>query len=138
MILTNDELELLTVLENALNENLMLISDFFGCLFTDSAVSKSFLQRSTLKNTAPNSFIREDIELLADRINRLWKQPIRNSANLLQQNAKNIFEKRQNNSDEWNTMANIIRIDLIISGKVTKQRPLRRTIGFSLKFLGAN
>ncbi len=39
------ELELLTVLENALNENLMLRSDFFGCLFTDSAVSKSFLQR---------------------------------------------------------------------------------------------
>ena len=93
------ELELLTVLENALNENLMLRSDFFGCLFTDSAVSKSFLQRNTLKNTAPNSFILEDINLLADRINRLWNQPIRNSANLLQQNAKTIFESRQKNGN---------------------------------------
>ena len=89
------ELEMLTVLENALNENLMLRSDFFGCLFTDSSVSKSFLQRNTLKNTAPDSFINEDINLLADRINRLWKKPIRNSANLLQHNAKTIFEKRQ-------------------------------------------
>ena len=57
------ELELLTVLENALNENLMLRSDFFGCLFTDSAVSKSFLQRKSLKSIAPNSFIQEDIKL---------------------------------------------------------------------------
>ena len=94
------ELELLTVLENALNENLMLRSDFFGCLFTDSAVSKSFLQRNTLEKSAPNSFILEDINLLADRIIRLWKQPIRNSANLLQQNAKTIFEKRQNSINE--------------------------------------
>ena len=93
------ELELLTVLENALNENLMLRSDFFGCLFTDSAVSKSFLQRDTLKKSAPNSFILEDINLLADRINRLWNQPIRNSANLLQQNAKTIFENRQKNGN---------------------------------------
>ena len=89
------ELELLTVLENALNENLMLRSDFFGCLFTDSAVSKSFLQRKSLKSIAPNSFIQEDIKLLTDRITRLWEQPIRNSANLLQHNAKTIFEKRQ-------------------------------------------
>ena len=89
------ELELLTVLENALNENLMLRSDFFGCLFTDPAVSKSFLQRKSLKSIAPDSFIQEDIELLSDRIIRLWEQPIRNSANLLQHNAKTIFEKRQ-------------------------------------------
>ena len=89
------ELELLTVLENALNENLMLRSDFFGCLFTDSAVSKSFLQRKSLKSIAPDSFIQEDIEVLSDRIIRLWEQPIRNSANLLQHNAKTIFEKRQ-------------------------------------------
>jgi len=90
-----NELEMLSVLENTLNDNLMLRSDFFGCLFTDSAVPKTFLQRNTLKNTAPESYIFEDIKLLADRVTRLWKQPIRNSVNLLQHNAKTLYEKRQ-------------------------------------------
>jgi hypothetical protein len=48
-----------------------------------------------LNVAAPNSDILEDINLLADRVTRLWEQPIRNSANLLQFNAKNLFEKRQ-------------------------------------------
>ena len=90
-----NELEMLPVLENTLNDNLMLRSDFFGCLFTDPAVPKTFLQRNTLKNVAPESLIFEDIKLLADRVTRLWKQPIRNSANLLQHNAKSLYEKRQ-------------------------------------------
>ena len=74
----------------------MLRSDFFGCLFTDPGVSKYFKERKTLNVDAPNSNILEDINLLADRVTRLWGQPIRNSANLLQYNAKILFEKRQN------------------------------------------
>ena len=90
-----NELDLLGSLENTFNQILMLRSDFFGCLFTDPAVSKTFKERNTLNVAAPNSDILEDINLLADRVTRLWEQPIRNSANLLQYNAKNLFEKRQ-------------------------------------------
>ncbi|MBE68962.1 MAG: hypothetical protein CL939_05140 [Deltaproteobacteria bacterium] len=73
----------------------MLRCDFFGCLFSDPAVSITFQQRKTLKTVGSNSDILEDINLLADRINRLWKQPIANSANLLQNNAVKLFEKRR-------------------------------------------
>ena len=73
----------------------MLKGDFFGCLFSHPTVAKTFQERKTLNTAAPNSDILEDINLLADRITRLWKQPIRNSANLLQSNAKNLYEKRQ-------------------------------------------
>ena len=89
-----DELDILPALENTLDQNLLLRCDFFGCLFSDPAVSITFQQRKTLKTVGPNSDILEDINLLADRINRLWKQPIANSANLLQNNAVKLFEKR--------------------------------------------
>ena len=90
-----NELDQLGSMENTFNQILMLRSDFFGCLFTDPAVSKTSKERKTLNVAAPNSDILEDINLLADRITRLWEQPIRNSANLLQYNAKNLFKKRQ-------------------------------------------
>ena len=89
-----EELDILPSMENTFNEILMLRGDFFGCLFSDDAVTRTFQERKTLKEVAPNSDILEDINLLADRVIRLWKQPIRNSANLLQFNAKSLFDKR--------------------------------------------
>ncbi len=91
------ELDILPSMANHFNQTLMLRGDFFGCLFTDTAVTRAFQERKTLKNVEPYSLVLEDINLLADRITRLWKQPIRNSAKLLQHNAKNLFEKRLKN-----------------------------------------
>ena len=70
------ELDILGALENTFNEILMLKGDFFGCLFSHPTVAKTFQERKTLNTAAPNSDILEDINLLADRITRLWKQPI--------------------------------------------------------------
>ena len=89
------DLELIKDLQNTLDENLMLHVDFFGCLYSDSAVPKAFYQRKTLNEAAPSSFILDDINLLAERINRLWTQPIRNSSDLLIANANKIFKQRQ-------------------------------------------
>jgi len=89
-----NELNLLFVLENKLKHNLMLQADFFGCLPDDPSVSISFQQREALNKLIPSAEIAEDIYLLADRIIRLWKQPLRNSSSLLLNNTKNIFEKR--------------------------------------------
>ena len=91
------ELAILDSLENTFNQILMLKGDFFGCIFSHPAVAKTFQDRKTLKITAPNSDIIEDINLLADRVTRLWKQPIKNSSKLLQSNAKTLYEKRQHN-----------------------------------------
>lgn len=88
------ELDILPTIENHFRQTLMLKGDFFGCFFSDTAVTKSFQERKTIKKVEPYSHILEDINRLADRIVRLWKQPIRNSANLVQSNAKSIFEKR--------------------------------------------
>jgi len=89
------DLELIKDLQNTLDENLMLHVDFFGCLYSDSAVPKTFYERKPLNESSPSSFILEDINLLADRINRLWTQPIRNSSELLLSNANKIFKQRQ-------------------------------------------
>ena len=89
------DLELIKDLQNTLDENLMLHVDFFGCLYSDSAVPKTFYERKPLNESSPSSFILDDINLLADRINRLWTQPIRNSSDLLIANANKIFKQRQ-------------------------------------------
>jgi len=89
------DLELIKDLQNTLDENLMLHVDFFGCLHSDSAVPKSFLERKPLIESSPSSFIQDDINLLADRITRLWTQPIRNSSDLLIANANKVFNQRQ-------------------------------------------
>ena len=88
-------LELIKDLQNTLEENLMLHVDFFGCLFSDSAVTKSFYERKPLEKSSPSSFVLDDINLLADRITRLWTQPIRNSSDLLIANANKIHKQRQ-------------------------------------------
>ena len=89
------DLELIKDLQNTLDENLMLHVDFFGCLHSDSAVPKTFLERKPLIESSPSSFIQDDINLLADRITRLWTQPIRNSSELLIANANKIFRHRE-------------------------------------------
>ncbi len=88
-------LELIKDLQNTLDENLMLHVDFFGCLYSDSAVPKTFYDRKPLNESSPSSYILDDINLLADRITRLWTQPIRNSSDLLIANANKIFNQRQ-------------------------------------------
>ena len=90
------DLELIKDLQNTLDENLMLHVDFFGFLFSDSAVTKTFYDRKPLNESSPSSFVLDDINLLADRITRLWAQPIRNSSDLLIANANKIFRQRQN------------------------------------------
>ena len=89
------DLELIKDLQNTLDENLMLHVDFFGCLYSDSAVPKTFYERKPLIEFSPSSFIQDDINLLADRITRLWTQPIRNSSDLLIANANKVFNQRQ-------------------------------------------
>jgi len=54
----------------------------------------TFQQRETLNKVSPSAEIAEDIRLLADRIIRLWKQPLRNSAELLINNANKIYHQR--------------------------------------------
>ena len=88
-------MDLIKDLQNTLEENLMLHVDFFGCLYSDFAVPQSFFERKTLNESSPSSFIMDDINLLADRITRLWAQPIRNSSDLLIANANKIFRQRQ-------------------------------------------
>tara|TARA_B100000579_G_scaffold436928_1_gene464497 strand:- start:2243 stop:3214 length:972 start_codon:yes stop_codon:yes gene_type:complete len=89
------DLELIKDLQNTLEENLMLHVDFFGCLYSDFAVPQSFFERKTLNDSSPSSFIQDDINLIANRIIRLWKQPIRNSSDLLIANSNKIFKQRQ-------------------------------------------
>ena len=89
------DLELIKDLQNTLDENLMLHVDFFGCLYSDSAVPKTFYERKPLNELGPSSYILDDINLLADRIIRLWTQPIRNSSDLLIANANKVFKQRQ-------------------------------------------
>ncbi|MBC8257904.1 MAG: P-loop NTPase [SAR324 cluster bacterium] len=89
-----DELDLINSLENTLIQNLMLRSDFFGCLFDDPTVMISLKQRKALYKVNSSSQISEDIHLLADRIIRLWKQPLRNSADLLVNNSQKLYHQR--------------------------------------------
>jgi len=94
-----NELNLLPKLEKILQRNLLLRADFFGYLQGDPAVYISFQQRKALYKVNPTAEISEDIYLLADRITRLWKKPLRNSSSLLLNNAKNIFEQRRSGLD---------------------------------------
>ena len=64
------ELDIVPSIENHFKQNLLLKGDYFGCLFTDAAVTRAFQERKTLKNVEPYSHILEDIHILADRITR--------------------------------------------------------------------
>ncbi len=87
-------MELIKDLQNTLEENLMLHVDFFGCLFSDPAVSRTFYERKPLNESSPSSFVLDDINLIADRIMRLWTQPIRKRSDLLIADAKKICNQR--------------------------------------------
>jgi flagellar biosynthesis protein FlhG len=89
-----DELTLLPALKNTLSHKLMLRADFIGCLFDDPAVSMTFQQRKALNKVSPSAEIAQEITMLADRIIRLWKLPLRDSAGLLINNANKIYNKR--------------------------------------------
>jgi flagellar biosynthesis protein FlhG len=89
-----DELNVLTPLDQNLREILDVRVDYIGFVFECQAVRESVRQRIPLSRYAPESYAMQDIKLIADRIQRLWNQPVRNSGHLLQQNSRAIYNLR--------------------------------------------
>ena len=89
-----DDLVVIDQMRETLERNLSLRCDYFGHLFFDPKTSESLRRREPLKSFAPKSWIVEDIDILANRVIRLWKQPLRNSARLLKNNTTKIYEER--------------------------------------------
>ena len=90
-----DDLVVVEQLNETMKRNLSLKCDFFGHIFFDAKASESLRRRRALKEFAPKSWIVEDIELLTDRIIRIWDQPLKNSSTLLKNNTLKIFEERK-------------------------------------------
>ena len=89
-----NELDVLDPLEKALDQNLSLKVDFFGYLFNDPTASQSMRYRKPIKLLDPESYMWDDITRLADRIVRLWDQPMKNSASLLRNNTATVYKQR--------------------------------------------
>ena len=81
-------------ISETLERNLSLRCDYFGHLFFDPKASESLRRREPLKSFSPDSYIVADIDRLANRVIRLWSQPLRNSARLLKNNTVQVYEER--------------------------------------------
>lgn len=90
-----EDLGTLEQIQTSLEQSLKLRVDFFGFVFADGLASELTRQRQTLMGSAPDSTLADDVNRLADRILRLWEQPIRNSAPLLRNNTEAIIQERQ-------------------------------------------
>ena len=89
-----DDLVVIDQISETLERNLSLRCDYFGHLFFDPKASESLRRREPLKSFAPDSYIVADIDRLANRVIRLWSQPLRNSARLLKNNTVQVYEER--------------------------------------------
>ncbi len=89
-----DELKILNQIDVNVEKNLLLRVDFMGFIFDDRSVPESINKRVTLIPHYRDSLVAEDIIRIADRIVRLWDQPMNNTAEILQKMTRQIYESR--------------------------------------------
>ena len=87
-----DELDILYKLDNNVKNNLIISLDQFGFIFDDKTVVKSIQERQALLVNYPESSFANDINIIADRIVRLWDKPLEDTNNILYKISKKIFD----------------------------------------------
>ncbi len=90
-----EDLDSLEQIQSSLEQTLRLKVDFFGFIFHDPLAKELSRNRVSLMQQARETEMGADVLRLADRIVRLWPQPIRNSAPLLRNNTEATLAQRE-------------------------------------------
>jgi len=81
-----------------LGEILAIEADYFGFVFKDRSVLTSIRKRHPFLPNYRNSLAAENIVRLAQRVEKFWNQPVKDSAALLFNHVQKDFETRQRSS----------------------------------------
>jgi flagellar biosynthesis protein FlhG len=87
------DLEVLPSIDNSLKEMLGLECDHFGFVFSDAYIRESIKKKRPLLLDDPEGPSAHSLRQIASRIIRFWDQPIPNSAELLTNHTRIIYEK---------------------------------------------
>lgn len=86
------DLEMLGTIDQTLKQVLALEADHFGFVFFDPSVREAIRKRTPLILYNGEGRVAESIRHIAERIVRFWDQPVPNSANLLLDHTRKVFE----------------------------------------------
>lgn len=89
-----DEIKISGQISTRLESTLSLEVDYFGFVFEDPAVRQSVKKRSALIPHYRESMAAKNIERIAERIVKYWNRPIENSAQLLLNHTREVYERR--------------------------------------------
>jgi flagellar biosynthesis protein FlhG len=90
-----DDSKMAFKISQILGEILTIEADYFGFVFKDRSVLSSIRKRHPFLPNYHNSLAAENIVRLAQRVEKFWNQPVKDSAALLFNHVKKDFENRQ-------------------------------------------
>jgi len=83
---------MLGTIDRTLKQVLALEADHFGFVFFDHSVRKAIRKRTPLILYNGGGRVAESIRYIAERIVRHWDQPVPNSAEILIDHTRKVFE----------------------------------------------
>ncbi len=92
-----DDARMANKISRTLGDILSIEADYFGFVYKDRAVLSSIRKREPFMLNYRDSLAAENISRIAQRIEKFWKQPVKDSANLLLDNVIKDFESRRTN-----------------------------------------
>ena len=90
-----DDARMANKISRTLGDILSIEADYFGFVYKDRAVLSSIRKREPFMLNYHDSLAAENITRIAQRIEKFWKQPVKDSANLLLNNVIKDFETRR-------------------------------------------
>jgi len=94
-----DDSKMASKISQILGEILAIEADYFGFVYKDRSVLSSIRKRHPFLPNYRNSLAADNIVRIAQRVEKFWNQPVKDSAALLFNHVKKDFENRQRATD---------------------------------------
>ena len=89
-----DEIKIAEQISNSLERSLSISADYFGFIFEDPSVRESIKRRTLLFPQYRENMAARCIVRIADRIVKFWERPVKDSAQLLLNRVRELYESR--------------------------------------------
>jgi flagellar biosynthesis protein FlhG len=87
-----DEIKIAAQINKSLEDSLSINADYFGFIFHDMAIGQSVKKRTVFMTSYRDSMAAENIKRIADRIVQYWDRHVTNSAQLLLNKTRQVFD----------------------------------------------
>ena len=88
-----NDLSIINQIEKSIEKVLLINVDYFGFILRDEHIQKTISQNKPLLSNFPNCNAAENIQIIADRIVRIWNDDLNNTAEILQKKTKEFYNK---------------------------------------------